>query len=121
MNGKPIPIPMPLRIAHAPGPMPETVAVDAVIDYLNLPSVRPPIGREDGVHVIVRDGEAFARWVHALGGEVQHSQPLGGAALWSLRTETPRRADDSTVRVWVHIALVAGEFASSGFRGAVSA
>ena len=119
MNGKPIPLP--LRLAHAPSSTPPPVAVEAVVDYLNLPTARPPIAREDGVHVVVRDGDAFARWVHALGGDVQHTGPLGGAALWTLRTRTPNRADGSSVEVWVHVALVAGEFAPTAFRGAGAA
>lgn len=118
MKGKPIPTP--LRIAHATD-VPDVTAVETVVDYLNLPTARPPIAREDAVHVVVRDGDAFARWVHALGGDVQHTDPLGGAVLWTLRTRTPRRADGSSVEVWVHVALVVGEFAPLKFRGAASA
>lgn len=122
MTGKPIPLnPLPLRLAHAPSSAPALVAVEAVADYLNLPTFRAPIEREDGVHVLVRDGDAFARWMHALGGEVTHTDPLGGAVLWTLQTRTPRRADTSSVELRVHVVLVEGEFAPTEFRGAVSA
>ncbi|MCX4615750.1 hypothetical protein [Streptomyces mirabilis] len=110
MTGKPI-VPIPLHIAHASGDEPALMAAEAVIDYLNLPTARPPIAREDGVHVIVRDGDAFARWVYALGGDVDHTDTLDGATMWSLSTETPRRANGSTVPIRVHVALVADEFA----------
>lgn len=115
MTGKPIPLP--LRLAHASSSEPALVAVEAVVGYLNLPTFRPPIERDDAVHVLVRDGDAFARWVHALGGDVQHTDPLGGAVLWTLRTRTPRRTDGSSVEVWVHVALVVGEFVPAEFRG----
>lgn len=118
MNGKPIP--MPLRIAHATSATALT-AVEAAADYLNLSTSRPPIEREDGVHVVVRDGEAFAQWVHALGGDVQHTGLLGGASLWTLGTRTPRRTDGSSVELWVHVVLVVGEFALTEVRRAVSA
>jgi hypothetical protein len=116
VNGKPIPLPP--RLTHASSSATALVAVESVIDYLNLPTSRPPVEREDGVHVIVRNGDELARWVYALGGEVQHTGPLGGAALWTLRTRTPRRTDGSSVEMWVHVALVAGEFAPAEFRGA---
>ncbi|MFD5838179.1 hypothetical protein ACFWHV_32220 [Streptomyces collinus] len=118
MTGKPIP--MPLRIAHATN-APASSAVEAVIDYLNLPTARPPLVRDDVVHVVVRDSDAFARWVHALGGDVDHTDTLAGAVLYSLSTRTPRRTDGSSVEVHVHVALVEGEFAPAAFRGAVSA
>ncbi|MCT9139033.1 hypothetical protein [Streptomyces violarus] len=119
MTGKPI-RPMPLRIAHVPNPSPLTAA-EAAIGYLNLPTSRPPIDREDGVHVFVRDGNDFAAWVHALGGEIKQGPALDGASLWTLRTQTPRRVDGSSTELRVHVALVVGEFAPGVFRGAVSA
>lgn len=121
MTGKPIPTPLPLRLAHEPSSTPPLVAVESVIGYLNLPTFRPPIEREDGVHVVVRDGDAFARWVYALGGDVEHTEYLDGAVLYCLRTRTPRRIDRSSVELHVHVALVADEFAPAEFRGAVSA
>lgn len=119
MTGKPIPIP--LRLAHASSSEPALTAVEALIGYLNLPTTRPPIEEDDVVHVVVRDGDSFARWVHALGGDVAHTDPLGGAVLWTLDTRTPRRADGSSVEVRVHVALVVGEFVPAEFRGAASA
>lgn len=105
------PIPLPLRIAHAPNGDVALTAAEAVIDYLNLPTCRPPIVREDGVHIVVRDGDDFSRWVHALGGDIAHTDTLAGAALYCLSTRTPRRADGSSVELRVHVALVVGEFA----------
>ncbi|MET9729279.1 hypothetical protein ABZZ79_01010 [Streptomyces sp. NPDC006458] len=113
--------PIPLRTAKAPAIDPQLVAVEAAIDYLNLPTVRPPLVREDGVHVVVADGEQFAAWTFALGGDVNRAPALDGASLWTLRTETPRRADGSTVRIRVHVALVHDEFVPAEFRGAVTA
>lgn len=96
-------------------------AVDAAIDYLNLPTLRPPVAREDGVHVLVADSEQFSAWVFALGGDVNRGPALDGASLWSLRTATPQRADGSTVRILVHVPLVHGEEIPAEFRPAVSA
>lgn len=115
------PIPLPLRIAHAPSGQPALTAAEAVIDYLNLPTSRPPIVREDAVHVVVRDGSEFAAWVHALGGEIKQAPAHDLAWLYTLRTQTPARADGSTVEIRVHVALVDGEFVPGEFRGAVSA
>jgi hypothetical protein len=113
--------PIPLRTAKAPKIDPQLAAVEAAIDYLNLPTVRPPLVREDGVHVVVADGEQFAQWLYALGGDVNRAPALDGASLWTLRTETPERADGSTVRIRVHVALVHDEFVPAEFRGAASA
>ncbi|MDX3753688.1 hypothetical protein [Streptomyces sp. AK08-02] len=110
--------PIPLRTALAPKIDPQLAAVEAAIDYLMLPTVRSPLVREDGVHVIVAGGEDFAAWVFALGGDVNRAPALDGASLWSLRTETPQRADGSTVRIRVHVALVHDEFVPAQFRGA---
>lgn len=114
-------IPLPLHMAHEPGSTPPLVAVDAVIDYLSLPTARPPIENDDAVHVFVRGSEAFAQWLFALGGDVTHTDPLGGAVLWTLRTRTPRRTDGSSVELRVHVALVEGELVPAEFRGEVSA
>ncbi|WP_330349753.1 hypothetical protein [Streptomyces sp. NBC_00582] len=113
--------PIPLRRTPAPRIDAQLAAVEAAIDYLTLPTVRPPLTREDGVHVVVADGEQFAAWVFALGGDVNRAPALDGASLWTLRTETPQRADGSTVRIRVHVALVHDEFVPAEFRGAVSA
>ncbi|MEV6836813.1 hypothetical protein AB0N17_20275 [Streptomyces sp. NPDC051133] len=115
------PIPLPLRRVLAPRIDPQLAAVEVAIDFLNLPTVRPPLVREDGVHVVVADGEQFARWVFALGGDVNRAPQLDGASLWTLRTETPKRDDGSTVRILVHVALVHDEFVPAEFRGEVSA
>lgn len=113
--------PIPLHRPKTPTIAPQVGAVEAAIDYLMLPTARPPIVREDGVHVVVADSEQFAAWVFALGGDVNRAPALDGASLWTLRTETPQRADGSTVRILVHVALVHDEFAPTSFRGAVSA
>ncbi|MFB7594340.1 hypothetical protein [Streptomyces sp. NPDC056160] len=113
--------PIPLRSAKAPTIDPQLAAVEAAIDYLMLPTVRPPLLREDGIHVVVADGEQFAAWVFALGGDVNRAPALDGASLWTLRTETPARGDGSTVRIRVHVALVHDEFVPAQFRGEVSA
>lgn len=118
MTGKPI-RPMPLRIAHSTT-LPALAAVEAVADYFNLPKNRPLIERDDAVHVIVRDGDDFAAWVHALGGEIKQAPAHDLAWLYTLRTQTPRRANGSTVEIRVHVALVDGEFAPGQSR-AVSA
>lgn len=112
--------PIPLHLVKAPAPDPQ-FAVEAAIDYLALPTARPPLTREDGVHVVVADSEQFAAWVFALGGDVHRAPSLDGASLWTLRTETPQRADGSTVRILVHVALVHDEFVPVEFRGPVSA
>lgn len=113
--------PIPLRTAKVPKIDPQLVAVETAIDYLMLPTVRPPLVREDGVHVVVADGEQFAAWTFALGGDVNRAPQLDGASLWTLRTETPARADGSTVRIRVHVALVHDEFVPAEFRGVASA
>lgn len=106
MNAQPIPI----RTAVAvPTIDPQLVAVEAAIDYLALPTARPPLVREDGVHVVVTGGEDFSEWMFALGGDVNRAPALDGASLWTLRTETPARDDGSTVRIRVHVALVHDE------------
>jgi hypothetical protein len=112
---------IPLRTAEAPTVDARLTAVETAIDYLMLPTVRPPLVREDGVHVVVADGEQFAAWVFTLGGDVNRAPALDGASLWTLRTETPARSDGSTVRILVHVALMHGEFVPAEFRSEVSA
>jgi hypothetical protein len=125
MSAQPIPLPrrrpIPLRVAHAPQADDRLDAVETAMSYLNLPTARPAVVRDDAVHVVVTGGEQFALWVHELGGEVNRAPALDGASLWTLRTETPRRADGSTVRILVHVALVHDEFVPAEFRGSVSA
>lgn len=111
--------PIPLRIAHGTH-IPDLDAVAAVVDYMNLPTSRPLIERDDAVHVFVRDGDDFAAWVHALGGEIKWAPGHDLGLLYTLRTQTPRRANGSTVEIRVHVALVDGEFAPGRSR-AVSA
>lgn len=113
--------PIPLPILEDPPTDVQITAVEVAIDYLNLPTLRPPVAREDGVHVVVADSEQFAAWVFALGGTPNRGPALDGASLWSLRTETPQRADGSTVRILVHVALVHDELIPVEFRPAVSA
>lgn len=113
--------PIPLRRAKIPPIDAQIAAVEVAIDYLSLPTVRPPLLREDGVHVVVADGEQFAEWTYALGGDVNRAPALDGASLWTLRTESPQRADGSTVRIRVHVALVHDEVVPESFEGSVSA
>ena len=108
--------PIPLRKALIPRTDQQIAAVEATVDYLDLPTSREPVAREDGVHVVVAGSEQFAAWVHALGGTVNRAPAIDGASLWTLRTETPRRADGSTVRIRVHVALVADEWVPEAFR-----
>lgn len=117
MNGKPIPH----RKAIPPTADQQIMAVDSTIDYLNLPTARPALAREDGVHIVVADGEQFAMWVYELGGTVNRAPATDGASLWTLRTQTPARSDGSTVAIRVHVALVHDEFVPEAFRGAVPA
>ncbi|MFE9810657.1 hypothetical protein [Streptomyces sp. NPDC005548] len=117
MSVQPIPLPIP----EDPPADVRITAVDAAIDYLNLPTLRPPVARKDGVHVLVADSEQFSAWVFALGGTPNRGPAVDGASLWSLRTETPQRADGSTVRILVHVALVHEESVPVEFRAAVSA
>lgn len=112
--------PIPLRKALLQRTDPQIAAVEATIDFLDLPTSREPIAREDGVHIVVAGSEQFAQWTHALGGEVNRAPAIDGASLWTLRTETPRRADGSTVRIRVHVALVADEWVPEQFRGPVA-
>ncbi|MFI9600376.1 hypothetical protein ACIHCX_10925 [Streptomyces sp. NPDC052043] len=122
MSVKPIPLHQRRRpLAEQPVAEQQLVAVDAAIAYLMLPTARPPIVRDDAVHVVVAGGEQFAAWVWALGGDVNRAPALDGASLWTLRTETPARADGSTVAIRVHVALVHDEFVPTEFRGSVSA
>ncbi|GGQ80972.1 hypothetical protein [Streptomyces flaveolus] len=110
--------PIPLRKALIPRTDPLIEAVEATRDFLDLPTAREPIAREDGVHVVVAGGGEFARWVYELGGTVNRAPAIDGASLWTLRTETPRRGDGSTVRIYVHVALVADEWVPEQFRAA---
>ncbi|MGW0012571.1 hypothetical protein ACWDVX_22850 [Streptomyces tendae] len=116
MSGKPIP----LRKALLQRTDPQIPAVEATIDFLDLPTAREPIAREDGVHVVVAGSESFAQWMHALGGTVNRAPALDGASLWTLRTETPRRGDGSTVRIRVHAVFVTDEWVPEQFRGPVA-
>ncbi|MCX5562767.1 hypothetical protein [Streptomyces sp. NBC_00038] len=114
----------PIPLHRKPRPMTaeqQLVAVESTVSYLNLPTARPPIVRDDAVHVVVVDGEQFAAWVFALGGDVNRAPQIDGASLWSLRTETPARGDGSKVAIRVHVPLVHDEFVPAEFRGAVSA
>lgn len=113
--------PIPLRSAAEPTPDERITAVEAAIDYLNLPTARPLIARDDAVHAVVVDSEQFAAWLFALGGDVNRAPQIDGASLWTLRTETPQRRDGSTVRILVHVALVHDELVPAEFRGSVSA
>jgi hypothetical protein len=113
--------PIPIRPATEPTPDERITAVEVAVDSLNLPIARPLILRDDAVHVFVVNSEQFAAWLYYLGGDVNRAPALDGASLWTLRTQTPRRRDGSTVPIRVHVALVHDEFVPAEFRGAVSA
>ncbi|CAL9594470.1 hypothetical protein SUDANB1_05294 [Streptomyces sp. enrichment culture] len=117
MSAKPIP----RRTDVEQAPDERLVAVEVAADSMNLPIARPPIVRDDAVHVFVADSSQFAAWLYYLGGDVNRAPQIDGASLWTLRTETPRRRDGSTVRIRVHVALVHDELVPAEFRTAVSA
>ena len=112
---------IPTRTAGRPSADERLVAVESVVDRLGLPTARPLIVRDDAVHAVVADVEQFAEWVFNLGGDVNRAPALDGASLWTLRTETPRRADGSTVRILVHTVAVHDERVPAEFRTGVSA
>lgn len=118
MSVEPIPLHRRPRLLTAEQ---QLTAVESAISFLNLPTARPPIVREDGVHAVVVGGDEFAAWVFALGGDVNRAPALDGASLWTLRTETPARADGSKIPIRVHVALVYGEDVPTEVRPAVSA
>ncbi|MFT2014648.1 hypothetical protein ACMA1D_02185 [Streptomyces sp. 796.1] len=94
-------------------------AVRSMLDYLALPA--PTIvPRADAVHIAVADVDDLAAWLYALGGTVHRGPEQDGAALWTLHTQTPRRADGSSVAVRVHVPVVAGEDVLAGVRLAVA-
>ncbi|MEU3124371.1 hypothetical protein ABZ696_29415 [Streptomyces albidoflavus] len=84
------------------------LAVEAALAYLALPAPTL-VARPDAVHVTVDDVDDLAAWVYALGGVVHRGPSSDGAALWTLRTATPTRADGSTVPIRVHAAVVDGD------------
>ncbi|WP_406337329.1 hypothetical protein [Streptomyces sp. NBC_00649] len=84
------------------------LAVEAAVAYLALPAPTL-VARPDAVHVTVNDVDDLSAWVYFLGGEVRRGPSSDGAALWTLRTETPARPDGSKVTVYVHAAVVDGD------------
>lgn len=95
------------------------VAVEALLGYLPLPAP-PLVARPDAVHITVTDVDDLSAWVYALGGEVHRGPAADGAALWTLRTATPVRADGSTVAILVHPAVVDGDLVLVEVRRAVA-
>ncbi|MFG2468681.1 hypothetical protein ACGFXB_24945 [Streptomyces canus] len=96
-------------------------AVEATIAYLNLPAARPPVYRDDAVHVIVTAPDEFSQWVYHLGGDVHHGAEVDGASLMSLCTETPAGRGGAKAPLRVHVPLVHGEKVLADLRGAASA
>lgn len=84
-------------------------AVETAIDYLNLPTARPAVVRDDAVHVVVTSVADYAAWVYALGGTSNRAPALDGASLWTLRTNTPPGSYGQTVVIRVHVAVVYDE------------
>lgn len=95
------------------------LAVQVLIDSYGLPA--PTIvARPLVVHVSVADPDDVAAWLYVLGGELRRGLEIDGASLWTLRTQTPRRGDGSTVRIFVHVPVVQGEDVVEALRGAGS-
>lgn len=114
----------PIPIRKAPTPTDERItAVESTLAFLNLPTARPLVADADAVHVFVVGPEQLAHWMYELGGHITGAQESGGAALWTLHTETPSRADGSRIPIRVHVALMLDELAPLQFRtgGQVSA
>lgn len=84
------------------------LAVEAAVAYLVLPAPTL-VARPDAVHVTVNDVDDLSAWVFFLGGDVSRGPSSDGAALWTLRTETPARPDGSKVAILVHAAVVDGD------------
>lgn len=96
------------------------IAVETAVSYLNLPAP-VLIPRPNAVHITVTDVDDLGAWVYALGGEVHRGEHTDDAALWTLVTATPARADGSTVAVLVHVVVVDGEDVLTDVRSAVTA
>lgn len=84
------------------------LAVQTVIDGLALPAPTL-VARPDAVHVCVADVDDLGQWLYELGGTVRRGIALDGVSVWTLRTETPVRANGSTVSIRVHCPVVSGE------------
>jgi hypothetical protein len=86
------------------------LAVQVVIDELALPAPTL-VARPLLVHITLADVDDLAEWLLALGGHVTRSvqNPAAGASLWTLRTETPVRANGRAVAIHVHCPVVSGE------------
>ncbi|MFF1498661.1 hypothetical protein ACFVZR_01985 [Streptomyces sp. NPDC058316] len=95
------------------------LAVQVVIDGFALPAPTL-VARPDAVHITLADVDDLAQWLYALGGEVRRGIELDGASLWTLRTQTPRGLNGSTVPVRVHVPVVAGEDVLAELHSAVS-
>lgn len=96
------------------------IAVEATIDYLSLPaSTLTP--RRDVVHITVANAAQLSHWQFDLGGEVRHTASTDGVALWTLYTNTPTRADGSTVAIRVHCPVVEGDDVLTDVRWGVPA
>ncbi|WP_405674802.1 hypothetical protein OG292_02990 [Streptomyces sp. NBC_01511] len=95
------------------------LAVQVLIDSYGLPA--PTIvARPQAVHISVADPDDVAAWMYVLGGKTRRGIEIDGASLWTLRTQTPVRADGSTVAIRVHVPVVAGEDVIAVLRGAGS-
>ncbi|GGX02260.1 hypothetical protein [Streptomyces chryseus] len=95
------------------------VAVQSLLDYLVLPTPTLVV-RTEAVHITVAGRDELGAWLYALGGEVRRGPEIDGASLWTLRTQTPARADGSTVAIRVHAPVVAGDEVLAEFRPAVT-
>lgn len=96
------------------------IAVEVAVDYLGL-HAPVMVARPDAVHITLTDVDDLEHWLYALGGSIRRGPSVDGAALWTLHTATPRRANGSTVPILVHVAVVDGEDVLTEIRSAVTA
>lgn len=96
------------------------LAVEAMLDSLALPCPTL-VSRPDAVYVTVTDVDDLGVWLCERGGDIHVSTAFEGVELWTLHTETPKRANGSPVAVRVSVPVLAGEPVMDYIRAAVTA
>jgi hypothetical protein len=96
------------------------LAVEAMLDSLPLPCPTL-IARPEAVYVTVADVDDLGVWLRERGGDIHVSPAFEGVELWTLHTETTKRADGPPVAVWVSVPVLAGESVMEEIRAAVKA